>query len=76
MQFIFVVSQVEGYRNILRVSCRPLVFISHKNFLKNKKKFGTCFPGSISAEKYFLKKNISFIFYSLTKFHFLTAFIS
>ena len=28
IQFAFIVCQVEGYRNILKVSCRPLAFTS------------------------------------------------
>ena len=27
-QFVFIVSQIEGYRNILKLSCRPLAFTS------------------------------------------------
>ena len=33
---VFIVCQVEGYRNILKFSCRPLAFTSYKSFLKNK----------------------------------------
>ena len=48
IQFTFIVWQVEGYRNILKLSCRPLAFTSHKAFLKNKKS-GTSLPVSFSA---------------------------
>ena len=34
MQFIFIVCQVEVYRNILKLSCRRLAFNSFKFFLK------------------------------------------
>ena len=26
IQFVFIICQVEGYRNILKLSCRPLAF--------------------------------------------------
>ena len=32
MQFDFIVCQVEDYRNVLKLSSRPLVFTSHKAF--------------------------------------------
>ena len=51
--------QVEGYRNILKLSCRPLAFTSYKAFLKNKKRSGTSLPASFSA--WFLMKNISLV---------------
>ena len=46
MQFVYIVCQVENCQNILKLSCRPLAFISHKAFLKNKKKPGTSLPTS------------------------------
>ena len=49
IQFIFIVCQAEGYRNILKPSCRPLVIMSYKAFLKKKKRSGTSIPASISA---------------------------
>ena len=33
IQFVAIVCQVEGYRNILKLSYRPLSFISYKAFL-------------------------------------------
>ena len=57
MQFVFIVCQVERYRNILKLGCRPLARTSSKAFLKNKKKSGTSFPGSFFA--WFLKENVS-----------------
>ena len=67
--------QVEDYRNWLKLSCRPLVFISNETFLKNKKKSGTSLPTSFSV--WFLKKNISLvIFFYLTKFQCLVVFTS
>ena len=41
MQFVFIVCQVEDYRNILKLSCRPLAFTSYYTLLKNKKRSGT-----------------------------------
>ena len=47
---------------ILKLSCKPLAFISYKAFLNNKRSSGTGLPDSFSA--WFLKKNISlFIIY-------------
>ena len=34
IQFVFIVCQVEEYRNILKLSCRPLPFNSYKTFKK------------------------------------------
>ena len=39
----------EGYRKIVKSSCRPLAFTYYKAFLKNKKRSGTSFPTSFSA---------------------------
>ena len=36
--FNFTVFQAEDYRNILKLSCRPLAFTTYKPFLKNKKR--------------------------------------
>ena len=61
-QFLFIVGQVEGYRNILKLSCRSVSFISYKAFSKNKKKgSGTTLCASFCA--WYLKKNISFIIF-------------
>ena len=57
LQFVFIVRQVKGYWNVLKLSCRPLAFTSYKAFLKNKKRSATNLPGSFSA--WLLKKNIS-----------------
>ena len=71
----FIVCQVEGYKNILKLSSKQLAFTSYKDFLKNKRRSGTSFPASFPA--WFLKKFISLaICYSLTKFHCLLAFTS
>ena len=32
IQFVFIVWKVEGYRNILKLSCRPLAFTSYNVF--------------------------------------------
>ena len=57
----FVVCQVEDYRNVLELSCKPLAYTSYKAFLKNKKRSGTNLPASFSA--WFLEKNISLAFF-------------
>ena len=49
MQLVFIVCQVEGYRTILKISCRPLVFTSYKAYSKNKKRSETSLPTSFSA---------------------------
>ena len=49
IQFIFIACQVQGYRNILKLSCRPLAFTSFKAFLKNKKRSGTSVFDPFSA---------------------------
>ena len=41
--------QVEGYRNTLKLSCRPLAFTSCKASLKNKKRCGTSLLASCSV---------------------------
>ena len=72
---VLIVCQVEDYRKCLKLSCRSFAFTSYKAFLKNKKMSGTNLPASFSA--LFLKKNIFvIIFYYLTKFQCLVAFIS
>ena len=37
MLFVFILSQVERYRNVLKLSCRSLAITSNKAFLKYKK---------------------------------------
>ena len=59
IKFVFIVYEVGGYQNILKLTCRPLVFTSYKAFLKNKKRSGTILLGLFSA--WFLKKNISLV---------------
>ena len=69
----FFICQVEGYRNILKLSCKTLAFASYIVFLKNKMRSGTSLPVSFSA--WFLKKIIFLVIsYYLTKFHCLVAF--
>ena len=36
MQFVFIVCQVEYCANILKLTCRPLVFASYEALLKTK----------------------------------------
>ena len=68
IQFVFIVCQFEGYRYILKLSCRPLAFNSYKAFLRSKERSWTSLPASFSAG--FLKNYISLnIFCSLSKFH-------
>ena len=72
-QFVLIICQVEDYRNILKLSYRPLAFTSYKVFLKNKKRSWISLPVLFSA--LFLEKNISIvIFCYLTKFHCLVPF--
>ena len=54
LKFVFTACQVEDYRKILKLSCRPLTFTSHKAFLETKNRSGTSLLASVSA--YFLKK--------------------
>ena len=48
-KFVFIVCQVEGYRNILKLSCRLLPITSNTAFCKNKKRSGISFTGLLSA---------------------------
>ena len=48
-KFAFIVCQVEGCRNILKLSCSPFAFTSYKAFLKNKKRSETSLPAAFSA---------------------------
>ena len=58
--------QVEGYRNKLKVSGRPLAFTSYEAFLKNIKRSGTSV--SVTFPTWFLTKNYFVMFYSMAKF--------
>ena len=49
IQFVPIKCQVEGYRNTLKLSFRPLAFTSSKAFFKNKESPGTSFPASFWA---------------------------
>ena len=49
MQFVFIVCRVEDYRNMLKLTCRPLALTSYKAFLKNKERSETSLPASFSA---------------------------
>ena len=37
MQFVFIVCQVEGHRDILKLSCKHLLFLPHMKFFKKIK---------------------------------------
>ena len=45
----FIVCQVNGYKNILKLRSRPLAFILYKDFLKIKKIPAISLPRSLSA---------------------------
>ena len=49
IKFVFIIYQIEGYRNIFKQSYRPFAFTSYKAFLKNKKGTGTSLFASFSA---------------------------
>ena len=73
LQFVFIVCHAEVYQNILKLICGPLSF-TLKLFFK-KKSSETSHPTSFST--WFSKKDISLVmFYYLTIFHWLVAFIS
>ena len=57
IQFVFIVYQVQDYRNILQLSCKSLAFTSNKTFSKNGNSSGTSLPTSCSA--WFLEKNFT-----------------
>ena len=48
MQFVFIVCQAEGYRNMLKSSSRPLAFASYEAFSKNEERPGTSLPALFS----------------------------
>ena len=56
---LFIVFQVEDYRNILKLSCRSLAFTSYQNFFK--KRSGASLPASFCA--WLSKKNISLVMF-------------
>ena len=61
LKFIFITYQGNGYRNILKLSCRPLGFDSYKNFkIISKRRSGNILLASISTEKYFGEKFLLF----------------
>ena len=55
----FVVCQCERYRNVVKLSCRSLLFTKYKTFLKNKKWSGTSFHTTFFASV--LNKNVSLV---------------
>ena len=60
LRFIFITYQGNGYRNILKLSCRPLGFDSYKNFkIISKRRSGNILLASISTEKYFGERYFS-----------------
>ena len=53
-QFMFIICQVEGYQNILKLSRKPLACTSYYIFLRNDKRSRTSLPASFSVK--FLEK--------------------
>ena len=49
LKFVFIVYQIEGYRHMLKLSCRPVTFTSFKAFLQNKKRSGASLPAPFFA---------------------------
>ena len=55
----FGACRVEGYRNILKLSCRPLAFTSYKAFLESKTRSGAKISLSHFLHDFFFKKCFS-----------------
>ena len=53
--------QVQSYRSILELRCKPVASTSYRAILKNKKGSGTPMP--VSFSKWFYNKKFSVIFY-------------
>ena len=49
LQFLFIVRQIEGYQNIMKLSFIPLSYISYSAFSKTKTMSETSLPVSFSA---------------------------
>ena len=57
---LYVMLQIEGYQNILKLSWGPIVFTSYKAFLKKQKR--DLKPVSVPYFlQWFLKKNVSLV---------------
>ena len=67
IQIVFIVCQVEDYRNVLKRGCRPFAFTSNKAFLKKTKRSGTSLPASYF--RWFWRK-IFLLLYSITRTNF------
>ena len=48
-KFVFIIYHVDGYQNILKLSCRPTDITSYKACLKKKKRYETSLHTSFSA---------------------------
>ena len=72
MQFIFIVYQVEGYRNTLKTTWTPLLF--SQNYFKKQKSSGTILPASFSAS--FLRKIFLWLPSIDKQFHFMVVYNS
>ena len=42
-------AKIQGYRNALKLCCRPIAFTSYKTCPKNKMRFGTSLPARFSG---------------------------
>ena len=58
-KFVFIVCQVEGYQNILKLSCKLLAFTLIKAFLKTKKGLETSLPDYAFSASILKKKYLS-----------------
>ena len=64
IQLVFIVCQVEGCQNILKLNCIPLAFTSYNAFPKNKKWSGTNLLTSCSA---WLLQKMFLLLYSINR---------
>ena len=62
LKFFIAYQVVEGYRNILQLTCRPLAFTSYKAFLNSRKRSGL---SSLAHFCMILKKTIYLIIHQI-----------
>ena len=70
MKFDFIVCQVEGHQNILKLSCISLALYSYNGFIKSKNRSETSLTTSFSP--WFLNK-IVFLLYSINGLNFISC---
>ena len=70
MQFLFIVCQVEGYQNVLKLSSRQLAFASYKVFLKNKNGSWTSLPASFLHD---FQRKVFILLYSFNRPNFIVC---